>query len=76
MDGANIRFERKFLVSRLRPFDIEHLVKLHPSMFNEIFHPRFVNNIYLDSHSLRNYWDNVCGSSQRQKVRIRWYNKN
>ncbi len=44
-------------------------------MFNEIYFPRFVNNIYLDSHTLQNYWDNVCGSSHRQKVRIRWYGK-
>lgn len=71
--SADIRYERKFLISQLRSFELEHLIRLHPSMFNEIFFPRFVNNIYLDSHSLQNYWDNVCGSSNRLKVRIRWY---
>lgn len=57
----------------LRPYVVEHLIRLHPAMFSEIFYPRHVNNIYLDSHDLKNYWDNVCGSGQRLKVRIRWY---
>lgn len=73
MNTTNIRFERKFLISQLRIFDVEHLIRLHPSMFNEVYFPRFVNNIYLDSHSFQNYWDNVCGSGHRLKVRIRWY---
>jgi len=73
MNTANIRFERKFLISQLRIFDVEHLIRLHPSMFHEVYFPRFVNNIYLDSHSFQNYWDNVCGSGHRLKVRIRWY---
>lgn len=67
------RFERKFLISMLRTYEIEHHVKLHPALFSEVFSPRHVNNIYLDSHHLENYWDNVCGSGQRLKVRVRWY---
>ena len=42
-------------------------------MFSEIFSKRFVNNIYFDSIDLKNYHDNVDGSTYRKKVRIRWY---
>ena len=48
-------------------------VKSHPSLFNEIFHKRQVNNIYLDSIELDNYRANLRGSPTREKTRIRWY---
>ena len=67
------RYERKFLVSLLRTRELELMVRQHPAMFSEAFPPRQVNNIYLDSHDLKNYWDNVCGSAQRIKARVRWY---
>lgn len=67
------RYERKFLISLLRTRDLEHMVKLHPALFSQAYPPRQVNNIYLDSHDLKNYWDNVCGSANRLKARIRWY---
>ena len=49
------------------------MIKNHPAMFNEIYQPRFVNNIYFDTIDLTNYNDNVNGKSERLKVRIRWY---
>lgn len=67
------RYERKFLVSRIGEKELEHLVRLHPFIFSEIFYKRTVNNIYFDTDDLRNYWDNVCGAQNRVKVRIRWY---
>lgn len=73
MTPTDNRYERKFLVSLLRTRDLEHMVRMHPAMFSQAYPPRYVNNIYLDSHDLTNYWDNVCGSAHRLKARIRWY---
>ena len=42
-------------------------------MFSEIFHERYVNNIYFDSMNLDAYHDNESGTSQRVKTRVRWY---
>ncbi len=69
----NQRFEKKFFISELTKQEIENIIKLHPAVFSEIYYERFVNNIYLDSFDLRNYFDNLAGVSERQKVRIRWY---
>jgi SPX domain protein involved in polyphosphate accumulation len=67
------RYERKFFVSELNKYEIESIVKLHPAMFSERYNERQVNNIYLDSFDMKNYFDNVSGKSHRMKVRIRWY---
>jgi hypothetical protein len=67
------RYERKFLVSGLTADEVASLIRFHPAVFSEIYHPRFVNSLYLDSPDLRNYFDNVDGIKNRVKVRIRWY---
>ncbi|MBN2549489.1 MAG: VTC domain-containing protein [Anaerolineales bacterium] len=67
------RYERKFLVDELRPFQVEALIKLHPYLFYAPYPPRYVNNLYFDTPDLENYYDNLNGASQRRKVRLRWY---
>jgi len=67
------RYERKFLISELSKKNVDMLVKLHPYLFYEVFSRRQVNNVYFDTFNLQNYYDNVEGSSDRVKVRIRWY---
>jgi SPX domain protein involved in polyphosphate accumulation len=67
------RYERKFLVDQLDAHQVRALIKLHPSMFYEPYPPRYVNNLYLDTVGLENYFDNVAGAGERHKVRIRWY---
>jgi SPX domain protein involved in polyphosphate accumulation len=67
------RYERKFLVDQLDAHQVRALIKLHPSMFYEPYPPRYVNNLYLDTVGLENYFDNVAGAGERRKVRIRWY---
>jgi SPX domain protein involved in polyphosphate accumulation len=71
--SSEYRYERKFLVNRLSREEVESIVRLHPAIFREIFHQRFVNNIYLDSCKLINYYDNIEGQRRRKKARIRWY---
>lgn len=72
-DATSLRYERKFVTDRMSRHEVESIIKLHPAMFSEIYHQRFVNNIYLDTHSLASYFDNEDGVSERVKTRIRWY---
>lgn len=67
------RYERKFLVSELDAQQVRLLVRRHPAMFHEPYPPRHVNNLYLDTEELENYYENVGGVGERHKVRIRWY---
>ena len=67
------RYERKFLVSDMHFHDIEQQVRIHPAAFSSIFYPRYINNLYLDTHELDFFYDNVSGKGSRKKARIRWY---
>lgn len=68
-----LRYERKYLITDYTHRDVEQLIKFHPARFSEIYHPRNINNIYFDTLGMNHYYDNVEGSSDRKKVRIRWY---
>jgi SPX domain protein involved in polyphosphate accumulation len=67
------RCERKFQIDALDPLQVINLVKLHPSVFVVPFPPRYINNIYLDTKDMTYYHENVIGSKDRRKARIRWY---
>lgn len=71
--SRKFRFERKFFIGELDRFEVEAIVRAHPALFVERFPQRWVNNIYLDSPGLQNYFDNTAGIADRLKVRIRWY---
>ena len=73
--SGNYRYERKSVISELTKNEIKALIKLHPAMFLESYPPRFVNNLYLDSVGMNNYFDNMAGLKERVKVRIRWYGR-
>ncbi|MBU1006223.1 MAG: VTC domain-containing protein [Candidatus Omnitrophica bacterium] len=73
IDQAHMRYERKFFVSELSASQIGSIIKVHPAVFTEIFYERSVNNIYLDSFDMKNYFDNAFGVDNRVKVRVRWY---
>jgi SPX domain protein involved in polyphosphate accumulation len=67
------RYERKFLVPRSGWALAETALKRNPAFFSDLFYPRAINNIYLDTIDLRHYFMNVNGVFDRTKVRIRWY---
>ena len=67
------RYERKFVINDLTYAGIEQEARNHPAAFSEIFHQRFINNIYFDSNDLDFFYDNVSGKGSRKKARIRWY---
>ena len=70
---SDFRYERKFFITELSKYEVECIVKIHPAIFSEIYHKRFVNNIYIDSFNLINYRENIEGATDRIKIRIRWY---
>ncbi len=67
------RYERKFVVEGLERDFPETAIKLHSAGFYEIYHERYINNVYLDTPRFDFYYDNVEGRSERIKVRVRWY---
>lgn len=67
------RYERKFKPSALSYHQTRNIVLSSAAFFRNIFHPRYVNNIYLDTPELDSFYDNVGGKSDRKKYRIRWY---
>lgn len=73
MNNRNFRYERKFKVEGLTKSGFEAMLKTLPQHFSEIYYERFVNNIYLDTPSFKNYRENVDGDRFRKKIRIRWY---
>lgn len=73
LQPENYRFERKFFIPSISSSQVEAIIKNHPSLFHETFPARCINNIYLDTLDMTNYWDDVNGVSKRVKVRIRWY---
>ncbi len=66
------RYERKFVVEGMPSGEVESIL-LRRASFREIFHLRWVNNIYLDGPEMSSLLDNVNGLSERLKTRIRWY---
>ena len=71
--AQSYRYERKFFVDQMDARGVISLLKLHPAMFSEIYPPRYINNIYLDSPLMGSYHDNVDGVAERRKARVRWY---
>ena len=72
-DHNKQRYERKFYLQALLRNEFELIIKNHPFRFHEVYPQRFVNNIYLDTVNMDNYFDSIHGVSRRLKVRIRWY---
>lgn len=69
----DFRHERKLLpVGYTHPV-VLGLIGRHAAGFREVFAPRWVNNVYLDSPRLEDYHDHVTGLAARSKSRIRWY---
>lgn len=68
-----LRYERKFVIHNGRLPEVLVLVRRHPALFREVYPPRAVNNIYLDTPTLQDYRAHVNGTAERLKTRIRWY---
>lgn len=69
----NLRFEKKFVAEGFTLAEVLARVRRLPSAFREVYPPRTVNNIYLDSPSRGDYHAHVNGVANRSKTRVRWY---
>jgi len=68
-----LRYERKFTIANSNKATVLAPIKKHQAFFREIYHPRQITNIYLDTTQYQFYKDNEIGIANRKKVRIRWY---
>ena len=73
INSGPFRYERKFITTQIDRHHIENLIKYHPELFSEIYHERKINSIYFDSLDMHSYYNNMCGTRERIKIRIRWY---
>jgi hypothetical protein len=69
----NPRYERKLVVPARTVEEVRAVVRRHPAAFFEVYPPREINNVYLDTPSLADYHDHVIGAPNRVKTRVRWY---
>ncbi len=70
---TSYRYERKFYAQNLTEQELITQIKLHPACFRQIFYPRFINNVYFDTHNYEFLQQSINGDSQRKKIRLRWY---
>ncbi|MFK7809224.1 MAG: VTC domain-containing protein, partial [Saprospiraceae bacterium] len=68
-----MRYERKFRLETTQLNVVHQVVRQHPASFTKAYPDRQVNNIYFDTPDLNCYKDNLIGTSQRKKFRVRWY---
>lgn len=68
-----LRYERKYYISNVPTSEVLNAIKLNTAGFSEIYYERQINNIYFDTPGYESYYDNVDGSFDRLKARIRWY---
>lgn len=71
--SVELRHERKLLAEGVSAREVEALVRLHPAHFHEANPPRRINSVYYDTPGMRAYRENLAGTGERTKVRLRWY---
>ncbi len=70
----NYRYEIKFVLDHSKLTDA--MQWLHTkTTFSEKHNVRRVNSLYLDDTNFTSARDNLTGISDRNKIRLRWYNK-
>lgn len=53
--------------------EVEAWIRIHPAQWRVAYPPRQVNNVYLDSPDYAGLNANLGGTSDRAKLRLRWY---
>jgi len=66
------RIEKKFIYNEGDEYFNFFLMN---ALFKKIYNSRIVNSIYFDTFSHKHVWDNINGFSNREKIRVRWYDK-
>lgn len=68
-----MRYERKYRITHMHPQVVYAVVRQHPAGFRPLYPPRQINNLYFDTPDFAAFQDNVSGTPQRLKYRMRWY---
>jgi hypothetical protein len=74
--NAEPRYELKLVCGPHLLPQARSWIRLHPEGFVVAYPPRRVNSVYLDTLHLSSFSENLAGTSQRQKLRLRWYGDN
>ena len=67
---TGLRYERKFLVPPELGSSVLGRIRHNPGLFSSLYHPRAVNNLYLDCPNLGNYFLNVHGNTTNTDLKI------
>tara|TARA_Y100000992_G_scaffold278495_1_gene224078 strand:- start:223 stop:912 length:690 start_codon:yes stop_codon:yes gene_type:complete len=73
IDMNDLRIEKKFIFGKGKENNLK--ISLLKNGFSEIFKPRQISSIYLDTENFDFARDNINGVSKRKKIRFRWYNR-
>ena len=69
------RFEKKIIIRKECLYSFISLIKKNNFFLNEKYPKRNVKNLYLDTYSYTSFFQNLEGLSDREKFRVRWYDK-
>lgn len=72
-DDDLLRYERKFAVETPDAAVVRLALRRHPALFRQLYPPRYVNNVYLDTPARAAAHHNLEGMPDRWKARVRWY---
>ena len=67
------RFEKKYILNKILINDFLNIIKSYPFKVTNSYPSRYINNIYFDTLSLKNFYSNISGERNRKKYRLRWY---
>ena len=67
------RFEKKYVLNKILINDFLNIIKSYPFNVTNSYPSRYINNIYFDTLSLKNFYSNISGERNRTKYRLRWY---
>ena len=67
----NLRIEKKFIFGKKKEESLKKLLIING--FTQLYQPRKISSIYLDTLNFDFAKDNINGVSKRKKIRFRWY---
>ena len=67
----NLRIEKKFIFGKKKEDSLKKLLIING--FTQLYKPRKISSIYLDTLNFDFAKDNINGVSKRKKIRFRWY---
>ena len=70
---SKYRYEIKFILNEIDLVEVRHFIK--KSDLYSPFPKREINSLYFDTPDFRCVKENLAGISNREKIRLRWYNE-